>query len=93
LFEQFATCFNDADCVVVADTYAAGESPIEGADRDTLVASIKAHGHRNVIALQDPSNLATLIKDLVGPGDYVVCLGAGNITQWANALPQQLSEL
>ena len=93
LFEQFATCFNDADCVVVADTYAAGEAPIEGADRDTLVASIKAHGHRNVIALQDPSNLATLIKDLVGPGDYVVCLGAGNITQWANALPQQLSEL
>jgi UDP-N-acetylmuramate--alanine ligase len=93
LFEQFATCFNDADCVIVADTYAAGEAPIAGADRDTLVASIKAHGHRNVLPLQDPSLLASMIKERAEPGDYVVCLGAGNITQWANSLPQQLSEL
>jgi UDP-N-acetylmuramate--alanine ligase len=93
LFEQFATCFNDADCVIVSDIYTAGEAPIQGADRDTLVASIKAHGHRNVMALDDPSSLAPLIKTLAEPGDYVVCLGAGSITQWANALPQQLSAL
>jgi UDP-N-acetylmuramate--alanine ligase len=91
LFDQFATCFNDADCVIVADVYAAGEAPIENIDRDALVSAIKAHGHRQVVALQKPEDLPGLIRDLARPGDYVVLLGAGNITQWAYALPGQLA--
>jgi UDP-N-acetylmuramate--alanine ligase len=91
LFDQFATCFNDADSVIVADVYAAGEAPIEGIDKDGLVAAIKAHGHRQVQALSGPEDLPGLIRDLAKPGDYVVLLGAGNITQWAYALPEQLA--
>ena len=92
LFNEFATCFNDADVVIVADVYAAGEQPIAGASRDDLVAAVKAHGHRSVMALESPDRLATLIAALAQPGDYVVCLGAGSITQWAAALPAQLAE-
>ena len=93
LFGDFATCFNDADAVIVADVYAAGETPIPGIDRDGLVAAIKAHGHRNVTALPDAAALPGLVRPLAKPGDYVVCLGAGNITQWAYALPEQLAAL
>ena len=80
LFEQFCTCFNDADSVIVADVYPAGEAPIAGADRDSLVAGMRARGHRNVIPLDGPQQLAPVVKGIARPGDYVVCLGAGNIT-------------
>ena len=90
LFEQFCTCFNDADAVIVAHVYPAGESPIEGADRDSLVQGLRTHGHRNVIALDGPEGLSSLVAGMAQPGDYVVCLGAGNITQWAYALPGEL---
>jgi UDP-N-acetylmuramate--alanine ligase len=93
LFEQFSTCFNDADHVIVADTYAAGEAPIKGADREGLVEGLKAHGHRHVTPLKDPSELAKLVRGMAKPGDYVVLLGAGNITQWAYALPNELAAL
>jgi UDP-N-acetylmuramate--alanine ligase len=92
LFNEFATCFNDADVVIIADVYAAGEKPIAGASRDDLVAAVKAHGHRSVMALESPDRLAALIAGIAQPGDYVVCLGAGSITQWAAALPAQLAE-
>jgi len=91
LFEQFCTCFNDADTVIVAPVYPAGEAPIQGADRDSLVAGLRAHGHRQAIPLPGPENLAAILKDLAKPGDYVVCLGAGSITQWAYALPGELA--
>jgi UDP-N-acetylmuramate--alanine ligase len=93
LFEQFCTCFNDADTVIVADVYAAGEQPIEGADRDHLVEGLRARGHRHALALPAPEALAGMIIDLAAPGDLVVCLGAGNITAWANALPGELQAL
>ena len=93
LFEPFSTCFNDADAVIVANVYPAGEQPIEGADRDSLVAALRARGHRNVIALDGPEKLAGIVKGLAKPGDYVVLLGAGNITQWAAALPGELKAL
>ena len=93
LFDQFATCFNDADAVMVADVYSAGEQPIEGASRDDLVAAIRAHGHRHAQPLQSPDDLPKMIAEIAKPGDYVVCLGAGSITQWAYALPAQLAEL
>jgi UDP-N-acetylmuramate--alanine ligase len=90
LFEQFCTCFNDADAVIVAPVYPAGETPIPGADSDALVAGLRAHGHKQTIPLEAPESLAPLIKSLAKPGDYVVCLGAGSITQWAYALPEEL---
>ena len=93
LFEQFASCFNDADCVFVADVYAAGEAPIEGVDKDALVLALKAHGHRHVVALESPKALASHIHAIAGEKDYVICLGAGTITQWAYALPDELAAL
>ena len=90
LFEPFSTCFNDADTVIVAEVYPAGEAPIEGIDRDHLVAAVRARGHRQVIALPGQPQLAGIVKGLARPGDYVVCLGAGNITQWAYSLAGEL---
>jgi UDP-N-acetylmuramate--alanine ligase len=93
LFEEFCTCFNDADMVFVADIYPAGEAPIEGVTRDAIVAGLIEHGHRNVRALADPGDLAPLTAELALPGDMVVCLGAGSITAWANSLPGALAAL
>ncbi|RAI37752.1 UDP-N-acetylmuramate--L-alanine ligase [Rhodoplanes roseus] len=93
LFEQFCTCFNDADTVVVAPVYPAGEAPIPGIDRDSLVAGILARGHRKAVPLEGPQALAAVVRQIAQPGDYVVCLGAGSITQWAHALPADLAAL
>ncbi|NQV57362.1 MAG: UDP-N-acetylmuramate--L-alanine ligase, partial [Rhodospirillales bacterium] len=93
LFEAFCTCFNNADTVIVSDVYAAGEEPIDGFDRASLVDGLRQRGHRSVISLSAPDQLAAEIAAIAKPGDMVVCLGAGNITQWANALPQELGAL
>jgi UDP-N-acetylmuramate--alanine ligase len=90
LFEEFCTCFNEADVVAIAEVYAAGEDPIPGASRDDLVAGLIAHGHRHARALQDEGELARLVREQARPGDMVVCLGAGTISAWANALPAKL---
>jgi UDP-N-acetylmuramate--alanine ligase len=93
LFEEFCTCFNDADTVIVADVYPAGEAPIPGIDRDHFVLGLRAHGHREVTPLRSSSALAGVVRGIASSGDYVVCLGAGNITQWAYALPGELKAL
>ena len=93
LFDQFCACFNDADTVFVAPVYAAGEALIEGIDRDHLVEGLRVRGHRDPRPLAGPETLAPEIAAFAKPGDYVVCLGAGSISQWANALPGQLAEL
>ena len=93
LFEEFCSCFNDADTVVVADVHPAGEEPIEGIDREALVEGLWRHGHRHVLPLETPDALPALIDTLVEPGDLVVCLGAGSITHWARALPDALDDL
>jgi UDP-N-acetylmuramate--alanine ligase len=90
LFDDFCTCFNDADSVIVADIYAAGESPIEGASQQDLVEGIRQSGHKNVTALTSPDAIKTLIAAQAKAGDYVIFLGAGNITTWAYALPKEL---
>ncbi len=93
LFNEFCTCFNDADEVIVADVYPAGELPIKGIDRDGLIEGLRSHGHRHVVALDSPTDLAALVRKAAKPKDFVVCLGAGNITAWANALPEELERL
>ncbi len=93
LFEGFCSCFNDADAVVVADVYPAGEAPLPGMDRGALVDGLRAHGHRQVVALAEQNQLAAELNAIVRPGDLVVCLGAGSISQWAHALPGELAAL
>ena len=93
LFDEFCACFNDADEVLVADVYAAGEAPIEGAGRDELVNALRDHGHRGPAALAGPDRLAAEILDRASEGDLVMCLGAGDITGWAAALPEQMDVL
>ena len=93
LFTEFCTCMNDAGTVIVADVYAAGEAPIAGVTRDALVDGLRASGHRSVVPLPGPEHLAEMVHAIAKPGDFVVCLGAGNITQWAGTLPGQLGAL
>jgi UDP-N-acetylmuramate--alanine ligase len=93
LFADFCRCFDDADTVIVADVYPAGEAPIEGANRDSLVEGLRRQGNRKVLALDGPADLPALIAAEAGPGDLVVFLGAGDITAWAQALPGQLEAL
>jgi len=93
LFDEFCHAFNDADVVIVADVYPAGEAPIEGADRDALVEGLRRYGHRRALALSDPADLAAVIGEEAHAGDLVVLLGAGDITGWAYALPGELQAL
>jgi UDP-N-acetylmuramate--alanine ligase len=79
--------------VIVANVYPAGEAPIPGIDRDALVQGLRAHGHRQVMPLNDAKDIAPMVKGLARPGDTVVFLGAGNITTWAYALPGELKAL
>ena len=93
LKNEFATCFGDADSVLISDVYAAGETPIEGVSRDMLVNLVQRAGHRDVSALGGPGDLPSLIWQMARPGDVVVVLGAGNITAWAHALPGQIQQI
>ena len=92
LFDDFCACFNDADVVAIAEVFAAGEDPVEGASRDDLVAGLIRHGHRHARALLSEDDLERLVREQARPGDMVVCLGAGTISAWANGLPERLSK-
>ena len=93
LFEDFCSCFNDADSVIISDVFEAGEDPIEGINRDSLIEGVRRAGHRNVTALESPDQLASLIKEQAAAGDIVICLGAGSISGWAYDLPVSLNEM
>ena len=91
LFEEFAASFRDADRVIVAPLYAAGEAPIEGIDHAALAEAIRATGHKSVALAAKVEDIAPALKRFLESGDMVVCLGAGNSTDWAHALPQWLA--
>ncbi|WP_417623277.1 UDP-N-acetylmuramate--L-alanine ligase [Paremcibacter congregatus] len=91
LFDEFCSCFNDADVVLVAPVYEAGEKPIENINRDSLVDGIRAVGHRHVVALDGPESMAAQVAAVTQPGDIVLCMGAGSISQWAYDLPTPLA--
>ena len=93
LLEEFSTSFSDADSVIVADVYPAGEAPIAGVDKHALVDGVRRYGHRHVQALENAAVLPRLIREEAKAGDLVVLLGAGDITAWAYALPAQLEAL
>lgn len=92
LFGDFCACFEDADVVLVSPVYSAGEEPIDGANRDALVEGLRRRGHKEVYAIEDDVDMARVIADLAAPGDIVIGLGAGTITEWMRALPQHLAE-
>ncbi len=87
---NFERCFDEADAVIIADVYSAGENPVDGANREALAAGIRRHGHPRVLELPEPGRLAEIVLQVAGAGDMVVCLGAGSITGWANGLPGAL---
>jgi UDP-N-acetylmuramate--alanine ligase len=93
LMNEFSSCFHDADTVVVADVYSAGEPPIDGVDKEALVDCMRRYGQRHVLTLEAPEALPGLVAAEARDGDLVVCLGAGDITSWAYALPEQLEEM
>ena len=91
LFDDFGSCFNDADTIMIAPVYTAGEEPIEGVTSEALVTRIRAGGHRDARFIEGPEAVGPIIRAQAKPGDFVIYLGAGNITQWANALPGELA--
>ena len=84
---------NDANTVIVSDVYAAGEDPLPDINRDKLIEGLRERGHRSVVPLSNPAHLAEMINAIAVSGDYIVCLGAGSITHWAQALPSELAAL
>ena len=91
LFDDFCTCFNDADVVGITDIFAAGEAPIAGADRDSLVIGLTGHGHRNAMAVADEAALKAFLTEHCEPGDMLICLGAGSISAWAHGLVSEFN--
>ena len=92
LFDEFCACFADCDTLIVAPVYSAGEKP-NGVDSHTLAEGVRALGHRQVLEIQGEDELPALIASLAKPGDLVIGLGAGTVTEWTNALPQKLASL
>ena len=92
LMDDFQNAFNDADVVFATPVYPAGEEPIEGVDSVALVEGLRARGHRMVRAVSDIDDLCTALRDLAAEGDMIICMGAGDITKWAAALPECLGD-
>ena len=93
LFHDFCRCFADADAVIVAPLYSAGEPPIQGIDNRALADGIVQTGHRAVVAIDSEREIAGVVRQMARSGDMVICLGAGHSTDWAHALPQWLAEM
>ena len=92
LMDDFQSAFNDADVVFVTPVYPAGEEPIDGVSSDALADGLRAHGHRMVRAVANQEELSRELRDLAAEGDMIICMGAGDITKWAAALPQSIGE-
>jgi UDP-N-acetylmuramate--alanine ligase len=93
LMGEFQTAFNDADMVLVAPVYTAGEAPIEGIDSDALATGLKRAGHRSVGTVTGADDLAVQLATIVKHDDMVLCLGAGDITKWAAGLAKAIETL
>ncbi|MEL6374056.1 MAG: UDP-N-acetylmuramate--L-alanine ligase [Pseudomonadota bacterium] len=92
LFDDFSSCFKDADAVIVTPLYSAGEAPMPGIDHHSLAEGIRAKGHANVLAVDSEYDIAPVLRQVTRPGDMALCLGAGHSTEWAHAMPHWLHE-
>ena len=75
---------------MVAPVYPAGEEAIDGVNSEALVARIRPAATVTRAISTGPQAIAPVVARSAKPGDFVVFLGAGNITQWAYALPKEL---
>jgi UDP-N-acetylmuramate--alanine ligase len=91
LFREFCSCFGDADSVVVAPLYSAGEPAIDGISSIALADGIRSTGHAAVTAVESWHDIAPLLRSHARAGDTVVCLGAGTSTEWAHRFPTDLA--
>ena len=90
LFDDFCSCFNEADHVFLLDVYAAGEKPIKKFESINLEKGLADYGHKNVLYIQNQNLLAKNLLKLIQPKDLIICLGAGSITKIANNLEEVL---
>ena len=91
LRQEFLTAFNQADVLVVMDIYPAGEAPIPGVSAADLADGIRAHGHRNVTYLgNDRARIVDHVCEISRPGDLVLTLGAGDVSQLASDILRRL---
>ena len=86
LFEDFAQVLAAVDVLVLCEVYAAGEEPIAGADGRALCRAIRARGQVDPIFVGQPGELPVVLEGVLGEGDVVLTLGAGDIGQLAPAL-------
>jgi UDP-N-acetylmuramate--alanine ligase len=81
LLPEFAGAFDDADVLLVAEVYAAGEDPIPGATGEALCQAVRARGHRDATFVPSRAALARAARERLRPGDLLLTLGAGDVTQ------------
>lgn len=90
LFNEFVTCFYDADVLVLTDIYAASEQPIPGVSAERLAEEVRRHGQRDVTYIADRLALPDHLAGVVREGDIVITMGAGNIWQAGEELVRRL---
>ena len=90
--QEFATCFNCSDVLLVSDIYAAGEKPIEGVSAEVVAKSVRAHGHHDVRHSGTVDDTIATLEGLVQPGDLVITLGAGSIWRAGEGLLENLGQ-
>lgn len=92
LYDRFMTCFNQADVLILAPLYGAGEKPIEGVDSQMLSQGIKGHGHRDVVVCRGQAEIVQVLEERVQKGDVVMTLGAGDIYHVGERLLEKLDQ-
>ena len=90
LFNDFCSCFNDADYVFLLDVYPAGEEPLKGFESTDLKNGLLKYGHKNVSYIESKKALIRETLKIISPHDIIICLGAGSITKIANTLEKEL---
>ncbi|MGD8934806.1 MAG: UDP-N-acetylmuramate--L-alanine ligase [Gammaproteobacteria bacterium] len=92
LFEDFTSVLADVDVLLISEVYAAGESPVTGADSRSLCAAIRQRGKVNPIFVEDIEEVEKELVSILQDGDVLLTLGAGSIGRIASELPQKLQE-
>ena len=90
LLDEFAQVLSQADALVVAEVYAAGEAPIPGADGKALCRAIRSRGRVEPVLLKGIEELPAALAGIVHDGDVVLTMGAGSIGAAAHDLPRTL---
>ncbi|MBS1188009.1 MAG: murC [Burkholderiaceae bacterium] len=80
LFEDFVRVLSQADVLVLAEVYAAGEQPIVAADGRTLARALRVAGKVDPVFVEDIADMPAAIMNIVRDGDVVVTMGAGSIS-------------